>query len=387
MAEVLETKDEQKAAETVNDEKPATKEVDDDKKAVTAEEEDGSVDDEKSMENGTNEEDDESDKEENNKSDKEEGDDDDGESSEEELGLLEKPVEIISRKRDRKSTERFAEKKTEEKKKPEDELDYTKGTGVKLGSIPFIQFKLDRTYAEDLKPLHRLLYNRVGKLTMAKKHIRQFCGFPYEKDTKHYERMVARLERFNKAGVAFITTVLGLDPKGDTEEKRGKLLEFLMEPKDHEREIPKKTPKKNASKKKKKDKSEDSDNEVEEKPKKKKKDTPKKKETADKKKKKPTPVKIAAPKKKTKKETPKKKTPEKRKVMDDSDDDEPLLKKKKSEPTNAEIRKVITEILKDADLEQITMKTVCKQVYERYPDFDLTVKKDFIKTTVKEIIS
>ena len=31
------------------------------------------------------------------------------------------------------------------------------------------------------------------------------------------------------------------------------------------------------------------------------------------------------------------------------------------------------------------MKTVCKQVYAKYPDFDLTDKKDFIKATVKAV--
>lgn len=38
-----------------------------------------------------------------------------------------------------------------------------------------------------------------------------------------------------------------------------------------------------------------------------------------------------------------------------------------------------------ANLEEITMKTVCKQVYAHYPDFDLAHKKDFIKSTVKSV--
>ena len=52
----------------------------------------------------------------------------------------------------------------------------------------------------------------------------------------------------------------------------------------------------------------------------------------------------------------------KRKADSDSEDDEPLVKKKKTEPSNDEVRKVIKDILRDADLEQVTMKTVCKQV-------------------------
>ncbi|KAF5297136.1 hypothetical protein FQA39_LY02716 [Lamprigera yunnana] len=72
-----------------------------------------------------------------------------------------------------------------------------------------------------------------------------------------------------------------------------------------------------------------------------------------------------------------------------SSEDEPLIKKSKSvqPPTDEEIRKYVKEILDGANLEEITMKTVCKQVYAHYPDFDLAHKKDFIKVTVKSLIS
>lgn len=50
-----------------------------------------------------------------------------------------------------------------------------------------------------------------------------------------------------------------------------------------------------------------------------------------------------------------------------------------------EIKKYVKEILDKANLEEITMKTVCKQVYAKYPQFDLSHKKDFIKTTVKSV--
>ncbi|KAJ4428965.1 hypothetical protein ANN_25961, partial [Periplaneta americana] len=48
-----------------------------------------------------------------------------------------------------------------------------------------------------------------------------------------------------------------------------------------------------------------------------------------------------------------------------------------------EIKTYVKEILEGANLEEITMKTVCKQVYAHYPEFDLAHKKDFIKSTVK----
>ncbi|GBP72531.1 Protein DEK [Eumeta japonica] len=58
-------------------------------------------------------------------------------------------------------------------------------------------------------------------------------------------------------------------------------------------------------------------------------------------------------------------------------------KKAKRPPTDDEIKKYVKQILEGANLEEITMKTVCKQVYSHYPDFDLAHKKDFIKATVK----
>lgn len=45
------------------------------------------------------------------------------------------------------------------------------------------------------------------------------------------------------------------------------------------------------------------------------------------------------------------------------------------------------KILDEANLEEITMKTVCKEVYAQFPGHDLTSKKDFIKATVKSVSS
>ncbi|KAJ8926026.1 hypothetical protein NQ315_009881, partial [Exocentrus adspersus] len=70
-----------------------------------------------------------------------------------------------------------------------------------------------------------------------------------------------------------------------------------------------------------------------------------------------------------------------------SSEDEPLAKKAKNSqpPTDEEIKTFIKSILEGANLEEITMKTVCQRVYGNYPDFDLTHKKDFIKSTVKSV--
>lgn len=50
-----------------------------------------------------------------------------------------------------------------------------------------------------------------------------------------------------------------------------------------------------------------------------------------------------------------------------------------------ELKAMVKKILDGANLEEITMKSVCRQVYDNYPDFDLTHKKDFIKETVKSV--
>lgn len=50
-----------------------------------------------------------------------------------------------------------------------------------------------------------------------------------------------------------------------------------------------------------------------------------------------------------------------------------------------EIKTYVKSLLEGANLELITMKKVCQDVYAHYPDFDLAHKKDFIKTTVKNV--
>ncbi|XP_062847357.1 protein DEK-like isoform X4 [Trichomycterus rosablanca] len=83
-----------------------------------------------------------------------------------------------------------------------------------------------------------------------------------------------------------------------------------------------------------------------------------------------------------------KNTPSKSKIKSDSsDEDEPLIKMIKKPPTDEQLKTAVNDLLKDANLEEVTMKQICQQVYDLYPDFDLTNRKDFIKDTVKSIIS
>ncbi|XP_076594339.1 protein DEK isoform X2 [Chaetodon auriga] len=72
---------------------------------------------------------------------------------------------------------------------------------------------------------------------------------------------------------------------------------------------------------------------------------------------------------------------------DSSDDDEPLIKMIKKAPTDQQLKETVQSLLKEANLEEMTMKQICQRVFDTYPDHDLTGKKDYIKQTVKSLIT
>jgi len=104
------------------------------------------------------------------------------------------------------------------------------------------------------------------------------------------------------------------------------------------------------------------------------------------------PKRAVQPKKK-RKESSEEEEEEEEDVEAESEDDEPLKKPKKSAgdtadvkaPTDDDIKILLKDILAEANLEEITMKTVCKKVYAHYPNHDLSARKDFIKQTVKSV--
>lgn len=77
---------------------------------------------------------------------------------------------------------------------------------------------------------------------------------------------------------------------------------------------------------------------------------------------------------------------------DSSDDDKPLkpaAEKPKKKPGKKELRRCINKLLKGADLEVVTMKNICNQVYDSFPEHreHCIEKKAEIKTLVKEYIA
>lgn len=73
---------------------------------------------------------------------------------------------------------------------------------------------------------------------------------------------------------------------------------------------------------------------------------------------------------------------------DSSDDDEPLINIKiKKAPRDDQLRETVQSLLKEANLEEMTMKQICQRVFDTYPEHDLSGKKDYIKQTVKSLIT
>lgn len=417
----------------------------------TKDKEKGSDNEETSMEQDSTEisqkdkADDKSDDEDVSEEKKDEGEEEEeSEDDEPQVGLLEKPLILEEgKKRERKKVERMTFQTDET---PHEGLVIKGGKGRSLGDIPFIEFKLSRTKAEDTKPLHRLLFRRTGSVHEVKKNIRQFSGFPFSSDDPEYEKRLQLLKGkgFTTAMIKKILDILDIPKQGNKDDLITRLMEWLEKPKDSGRKLPepkrkrkskggsekktkgKKTKKEKKKKKEKKSKdtaeddeeeeevekeddegddddekeesdkaesdvSDVSEDEEDEPPKKKqKKATPKPKEKKTKEK--------ATPKAKTPKSAVKKKPMPKKKAKVSNDevsdissesDDEPLVAKQKSKgpPTNDELKDVIKKMLDNANLEQVTMKTVLKDVFSKYPDYDLSDRKDFIKNTVKQIIS
>lgn len=347
-----------------------------------------------------------------------EDDEDESDSEDEEDSFT---VKILEGKRERTSTARYVPQgkdpnEEEKERKQREEEEFVAGSGTRLADIPFIEWSISKeeTKSVQLQLLHRLCFGNRPKgkhRVLTKRQLREFSGFPYGQEDKRFGFRESLLKSQHKSAVLPVARLVGIECTSSTPlvELQQALVDFLLCPQDNGKAVPDKKPKGQQPKKKVKRKSsakkssseapkkrkssskksesevvssEDEDEEEEEKPAKKK--TPKKSSAvAEPKKKVKTPKKSPAP--------TKKKTPVKRKASvsdaSSSEDDQPLVKKKKDEPSDDEIKAVIKSILKSANLEEITMKSVCTQVYARYPDHDMQERKDFIKNTVKMIIS
>ncbi|XP_042319800.1 protein DEK isoform X2 [Sceloporus undulatus] len=335
------------------------------------------------------------------------------EEDEEEEGKEEKEKSlIVEGKREKKKVERLTMQVSSMQKEP---FTITPGKGQKLCEIERIQYFLSKKKTDELRNLHKLLYNRPGTVASLKKNVGQFSGFPFEKGSDQYKKKEEMLKKYRNAVLKSICEVLDLERSGINSELVARILNFLMHPKPSGKSLPKskKTPSKGGKKersssgtarktkktkcpeilsdessseeneKKEKDESSEEDKESEEEPPKKSKKEKSKQKTASKSKK---GSKNAYVKKADSSTTKKNQNNSKKETeSEDSSDDEPLIKKLKKPPTDEELKETVKKLLANANLEEVTMKHICKEVYENYPCYDLSDRKDFIKKTVKEV--
>lgn len=65
---------------------------------------------------------------------------------------------------------------------------------------------------------------------------------------------------------------------------------------------------------------------------------------------------------------------------DSSDDDKPLIKMIKKPPTDDQIKTTVKDLLKDANLEEVTMKQLCQKVSSQNVYFHSTHTVQYIHT-------
>uniref|UniRef100_A0A8C2W228 Protein DEK n=1 Tax=Chinchilla lanigera TaxID=34839 RepID=A0A8C2W228_CHILA len=279
----------------------------------------------------------------------EEDNDDEDEEEEKEKSLT------VEGKREKKKVERLTMQVSSLQREP---FTIAQGKGQKLGEIERIHFFLSKKKTDELRNLHEVLWNRPGTVSSLKKNVGQFSGFPFEKGSTQCKKKEEMLKKFRNAMLK--SPVLDLERSGvnnkplpqskkassrgsekERNSKTNQCLEILSNESSSDEE-------KNTEESSDEDKLKRSNS-----------STTKKNQNS------------------SKKES----------ESEDSLHDEPLIKKLKKPPTDEELKETVQKLLANANLEEVTMKQICKEMYENYPAYGLSERKDFIKTTVKELIS
>nr|CAX73131.1 Protein DEK [Schistosoma japonicum] len=350
-------------------------------------------------------------------------------------------------KRQRKRVQRLSETwnraheaKQEEKVKAVQAVSaaFEGATGTALGEIPLIEATIRKVKPADLKLLHLIIYNRPGSVGEIRSNLRKFRGFGFELGSEQYEKKSTYIQQRSTCDLRETLRILNLEVTGTREQLASRLLEFLHKPTassvKYKGKIVKRHGRKNKSKgdnvsKKPKSRpvkknvttsepsiddssqqdidepdlsseSENSESDVS--------------SVADS-------VKIKTSKKRAKMQQqskpakPNLKRVKKGELSDteedenghksipakvqkvkstkkefDSDEDVPLsnlTSTKVIPPTDSELKKNIIDLLKTVNLEETSLKVVREKIFANYPNIDLSDRKDFINSTVKEFLA
>uniref|UniRef100_A0A8C4DPP1 DEK proto-oncogene n=1 Tax=Dicentrarchus labrax TaxID=13489 RepID=A0A8C4DPP1_DICLA len=237
-----------------------------------------------------------------------------------------------------------------------------------------------------------------------KKNLRLFNGFPFDADSEQYAKKREKLlknSHFTNPILRFVCGVLDLEKKGTHSDLVDRIMNFLIAPKNSGKRLP-------VKKKRKSKKKLSGDNST---AKTKKKSKPKPRSTSSSPKKSKTgskskaivmdsssdedddeeeekAVASAEAEGSDTEDKPSEKEEEQSDKSEESaeeEEEEPLIKMIKKAPTDEQLKETVQTLLKEANLEEMTMKQICQRVFDTYPDHDLNSKKDYIKQTVKSV--
>ncbi|CAF4158091.1 unnamed protein product [Adineta steineri] len=149
--------------------------------------------------------------------------------------LFEQPI-VLEGKRSRKPTLRLEILESLPTKK---ELSIPQGHGKPLGEIEYINHQITHASSDTLSRMRYVCFGRRGNKANIRKNLREFKGFEFKRQSDEYEKHLSNLIKFKKDELRSISNVLGLPSTGRNTDHAERILNFLVEPIDEGKRIPK----------------------------------------------------------------------------------------------------------------------------------------------------
>lgn len=150
--------------------------------------------------------------------------------------LFEQPS-VLQGKRSRKVTARLEIISSTPSKK---DFIIPKGNGKALAEIEYIQNQIAHGSTDALTRLHQICFGRRGTKTTTRKNLREFRGFEFQRESEAYQKHLKQITKLKKDQLRSISDILGLTATGRNTEHAERILNFLLEPTDDVKRMPKK---------------------------------------------------------------------------------------------------------------------------------------------------
>ncbi|CAF3918125.1 unnamed protein product [Rotaria magnacalcarata] len=147
--------------------------------------------------------------------------------------LFEQPI-ILDGKRSRRPTSRLDISDSLPAKK---ELTIPQGHGKPLGEIEYINYQITHASTDALSRMRTICFGRRGNQSTMRKHLREFKGFEFSRDSEEYEKHLNHLVKLKKDQLKSISNILGLPAAGRNTDHAERILNFLLEPLDEGKRV------------------------------------------------------------------------------------------------------------------------------------------------------